>query len=145
MKSLFAQYATNRKHEAEGIWVEVQAATEHQKATRFRVARRGRTNKRYRAMLDAEIKPFSVQLRNETLDPETDEQITRKVFCSTILLGWSGVYAPEIFGTEDEIEFTVDNAIKLMKALPDLYDMLVEQASKASNFRDAEREDEAKN
>jgi hypothetical protein len=148
--SLFAQFATNRKAEAEGILVTFGGDT------KFRIARKSKANKRYKKMVDAEIKPHMTAIRNDTMDVELDEEITRKVFCNTILLGWEKMDEKEVFDESeyDVVEpgndqkyvgFTPERAMKLMKALPDLYEALNENATKMSNFRDETREADAKN
>jgi hypothetical protein len=142
--SLFETYATNRRFEAEGIWIDCGGGTQ------MRIARRNRFNKRYRKMIDSEVKPYQSAIKQDNLDPDIDARITTKVFCHTILLGWKGVKEPKIF-TEAEhdddgfVGYTPERGIKLMEALPDLYDMLGESANKASNFRDEQNIDDAKN
>lgn len=139
MSSLFAQFATNRRAEAEGVLVSFGGKTQ------FRIARRSKANKRYTAMLDREIKPHSHAVRAETLSPELDDEIMMRVFCHTILLDWQHVAEPKVFGTEDEVPYTPENGIKLMTALPELYAELNANSAKMSLFREEEREQDAKN
>jgi len=132
--SLFAQFATDRKAEVEGI-----ECTFDNEAF-FRLSRMGKTNKRYQKMLEAETKPHIHAIRNDNLDPAIDESITLKIFIAVILLGWRGLKCPELFSPEEHsdngcVPFTTENAERLFKALPDLYVALKENAGKMSNFR----------
>jgi predicted ATPase len=137
--SLFEQFATNRKAEVEGIEVTFD------NVTFFRIARMSKNNKRYQKMLEAETKPHRQALLNDTMDAKLAEAIDHKVFISTVLLGWRGLKEPKIFQTDEEVPFSAENATKLFDALPELYTELQKQASKLSNFRAAEVEDDSKN
>jgi hypothetical protein len=147
MSSLFAQFATNRKAEVEGVEVTFGGDAV------FRIARMSKSNKRYQKMLEQETKPHIHAIRNENLSPEIDEQITMKIFIATILLSWKGVEAPELFtqaehsvieGDKLYLPFTPENATKLFKALPELYIALKDNAQKMSLFRAEEIETDSK-
>lgn len=137
--SLFDQFATSRKAEVEGVEVTFGGNTT------FRIARMSRSNKRYQRMIEQETKPHIHAIRNDNLAPEIDDAITMKVFIATVLLGWKNLVEPKVFGTDDAIEYTPDNAEKLFKALPELYTALKENAAKMSNFRSEEVEADSKN
>jgi hypothetical protein len=154
MSSLFAQFATNRKAEVEGVEVTFGGDAV------FRIARMSKSNKRYQKMLEQETKPHIHAIRNENLSPEIDDQITMKIFIATILLEWKGVEAPELFTMEEHsiidqgaaglspvkryVPFTPENATKLFKALPELYIALKDNAQKMSLFRAEEIETDSK-
>lgn len=143
--SLFKQFATDRKAEAEGVLFDPNG-----EGTLFRLARRNRMNKRWRKMINAETKPYKAAIESpDGLDPDVDNKISVKVFCHTILLGWEKMDEPDVFD-QDEYEgeyvpYTPERGIKLMEAIPDLYDILSEQSAKAANYRDQEIEKDAKN
>jgi hypothetical protein len=146
--SLFEQFATNRKAEVEGIPVTFGGTNTDGTVPTFRIARMGRSNKRYQKMIEAETKPHLHAIKNDTLAPEIDAQITRKVFVHTVLLGWDNVAVPQVFGTEEKVPFTPDNALKLFdeeNGLPELYYSLREQAQKFATFRQADIEEDSKN
>lgn len=144
---LFQQFAMDRKAEAEGIWIQTDESTQ------FRIARRGRNNKRWRQMLDAETKPYQAQIKSETLDPEVDNRISTKVFAHTLLLDWRGVKddkyrvfaAEEHDGDNGTVKYTPERGIRLLTALPELYDLLSENAGKAANYRELQIEEDSKN
>jgi len=143
MASLFQQFATNRKAEVEGIEV-----TFDNEAF-FRISRMAKSNKRYQKMVEVETKPHIHAIRNDNLDPAIDEAITLKIFIATILLGWRGVKVHEYFTPEEHTDngylpYTHENAHKLFKELPELYQTLKEQASKMSLFRSEEMGQDSK-
>ena len=139
--SLFSQFATSRKAEVEGV----EFTFGGENAAIFTLARMGMNNKRYKRMVEQETKPYAHAIRNDNLAPEIDEAITLKIFIVTILLGWKNVVEPKVFGTDEEVPCTPENAEKLFKALPELYSALKENASKMSNFRAEEIELDSKN
>lgn len=133
--SLFQQFATNRKAEVEGVEVTFGGNNADGSTPTFRVARMSKTNKRYQKMLEQETKPHIHAIRNDNLDPAIDEAITLKIFIATVLLDWQNIVVPEVFGTEEKVAFTHENAEKLFKALPELYAALRENSQKMSLFR----------
>jgi hypothetical protein len=143
--SLFSQFATNRKAEVEGREFIFGEANADGSMPTFRLARMSNTNKRYKKMIDIETKPHIHAIRNDNLAPEIDEAITLKVFISTVLLGWKNVVVPEVFGSDDQVECTPDNAEKLFKSLPELFIALKENAQKMSNYRTEDIEADSKN
>jgi hypothetical protein len=143
--SLFEQFATNRKAEVEGVEVTFGSKNPDGTIPTFRIARMGKTNKRYQKMLEAETKPHIHAIRNDTLSADIDEAITLKIFLATVLLGWSGIIEPKIFGSDQAVPYTAENGEKLFKALPELYATLKQQASTMSLFRDSQVEEDSKN
>lgn len=143
--SLFAQFATNRKAEVEGVPVTFGNVNEDGTVPTFRLARMGKSNKRYQKLIEAETKPHIHAIRSNNLAPELDEAITLKVFCATVLVGWENVIVPEVFQPTSDVPggelkdrpvpFSAENAEKLMKALPELYANLKEQAQGMAIFR----------
>jgi hypothetical protein len=138
--SLFSEFKTNKSAEIEGVEVPYSKNDDGTIPT-FRIARMGRSNSNYRKTLERETRPFRRQMELETLSNEMADEITLKVFVSSILLGWNNVQDEN----GQEIPFNQENAIALMRNLPDLYDDLSNKASKASLFRDAMMERDSKN
>lgn len=153
MSSLFQQFATNRKAETEGVVVTFGGETT------FRIARMNKANKRYQKMLEQETKPHIHAIRNDNLSSDIDEAITLKIFIATVLLGWEKLTMPEVFSVEEHtiptdeqgaglygkyVPFTPENAERLFKALPELYNALKENAQKMSLFREQEIAEDSK-
>lgn len=138
-------FAVNNKAEMEGIEFRFGAVNEDGSEPVFKLARLGPANKRYKAMISKETKPLMTQINNDALPDEVSEEITLRVFCSTVLIGWRDLVLPEVFGSADRVEYSAENATKLMKSLPELYSILRAEAAKMSNFRDAVVSSDTKN
>ena len=138
--SLYKQFATDKNVERDGVVLSYGKNSKNKDIT-LRIARAGGANIRYTKLLEAAIKPYRRQLQNETMDNGVAEDITMRVYAQSVVLGWEGV--------EDEngndMEFTVENCMKLFKDLPDLWADIQSQATRAALFRQDILEADAKN
>ena len=138
--SLYKQFATDKNVERDGVVLSYGKNSKN-KDINIRIARAGGANIRYAKLLEAAIKPYRRQLQNETMDNGVAEDITMRVYAQSVVLGWEGV--------EDEngndMEFTVENCMKLFKDLPDLWADIQSQATRAALFRQDILEADAKN
>ena len=142
MSGLFKAYKTDAVAEVDGVDIEFfDAQNEDGTIPTFKVSRLGKSNKKYTKALEVATRPYRRQIELGVLKPEVSEKIFMDVFCTTILIGWKNVIGED--GTP--LKYSKDNAIKLMTALPDLYERIQSEASIASNFRDASLEEESKN
>ena len=140
MSSLYTQFQTDKNVEKDGV-VLTYGMNSKKKPIEIRIARAGGANIRYSKLLEAATKPYRRQLQNETMDNDLAEQITQKVYAQSVVLGWENV--------EDEngveMAFTVDNCMKLFKDLPDLWNDIQVQATRAALFRAQILETDSKN
>lgn len=138
--SIFDDFQTNPKAETEGVWVEY---SENKDGTlcAFKVSRMSKANKKYTKALERATKPVRRQIDLKTLKDEKAEDIFLQVFVDTVLLDWKNVQTR----SGDEIPFSREKALEVMKALPDLYDDLQEKAKEMELFRQEALEEEAKN
>ena len=138
--SLYKQFATDKNVERDGVVLSYGKNSKN-KDINIRIARAGGANIRYTKLLEAAIKPYRRQLQNETMDNGVAEDITMRVYAQSVVGGWEGV--------EDEngndMEFTVENCMKLFKDLPDLWADIQSQATRAALFRQDILEADAKN
>ncbi len=138
--SLYKQFATDKNVERDGVVLSYGKNSKN-KNIEIRIARAGGANIRYTKLLEAAVKPYRRQLQNETMDNGVAEDITMRVYAQSVVLGWEGV--------EDEkgndMEFTVENCMKLFKDLPDLWADIQSQATRAALFRQDILEADAKN
>lgn len=140
MSVLYKNFATDANVEAKGFWF-LAGLNDDETAVRFLLARKGKRNIEYVEMLTKKLAPYQVSISNDTVNPKVLEAIILDVFISTILKGWENVY-----GSDNKIlPYNKDNARKLMRELPDLYDVLNKQAEQASNYHDATVEKTIKN
>lgn len=138
--SLFSQFATDPQKEREGINI-VFPPNDDGTIPSFRVRRRSDRNQEYAKMLKRETEQYRRQIDMGMLDDMVSRAILMKVFCSTVLLGWDNVQDKD----NKPIVFSPENAIALFNELGDLYNDLISQSDKASNFRRDEVEQERKN
>lgn len=138
--SLFDQFETNAEKEAEGVEV-VYAPNKDGTIPTFTLSRMGKSNKRYSKMLDKASKPYARQLQLGTLDEATAENLFMGVFVKTVLKGWKNVRGRD----GKDLPFSVENALMVLKALPDLYEDLQDKARSAALFREETNEDDAGN
>ncbi|UYE91984.1 tail assembly chaperone [Klebsiella phage vB_KmiS-Kmi2C] len=139
--SLYSQYATNQDKESTGATIEVGVNDDDNSVISFVVARMGGANKAYQKALEEATRPYRRQLQQGTLSEKISEDILKRVFCKTILKGWSNVRDQ----FNEVLPFNQDTAYKLMTELPELYRELSEQASDIALFRDEQLKEEAKN
>lgn len=98
---------------------------------KFRCLRFGGLNSQnFKAAMAKEYKPFAKQIELNALPEEKDREIAVKVFVKTSLIGWSGV---EMNG--EKVEFSEENAVKLLLSLPELFASLAVQASDFKNYQ----------
>jgi hypothetical protein len=140
MSSLYRQFKLDDTKLAEGVAVVVGKNDDDSDIT-FIVGRIAPSNLKYSKMFEQETRPYRRQIDNETLDDMISREIFLKVFCRTILLGWKNVQNEK----NETLPFNYENAMALMKKLPELYDDLQAQAKKASLFREEMQETAAKN
>ncbi|UUV44528.1 tail assembly chaperone [Rhodobacter phage RcMotherGoose] len=138
--SLFDQFETNAEKEAEGVEVQY-APNKDGTIPTFILSRMGKSNKKYAKALDKSSKPYARQLQLGTLAEETAEALFMGVFVKTVLKGWKNVRGRD----GKDLPFSPENAIMVLKALPDLYDDLQDKARSAALFREETNEADAGN
>lgn len=138
--SLYKQFATDKNVERDGVVLSYGKNSKN-KNIEIRIARAGGANIRYTKLLEAAIKPYRRQLQNETMDNGVAEDITMRVYAQSVVLGWEGVEDEN----SNDMEFTVENCMKLFKDLPDLWADIQSQATRAALFRQDILEADAKN
>lgn len=138
--SLFKQFATNKEAEQDGIWVDF-GPNEDGTVPGFKIARAGKSNKKWTKAVERATKPHRRQMDLGTLDNVIAEKLMLGVFVDSILIDWRNVQDKD----GKEIKLSKESATALFEALPELYDELSTNASKAAMFRDEALENEAKN
>lgn len=134
MKGLYAAFGTDRKAELEGVWRDLGVVNEDNTKPGFLLARMSRNNTNYWAKVEAVAKEYKTEINLDIFTDAAAHQPMLEIFVDTILLGWRHV----VDKAGKPIEYSRDNAIKLLTDLPDLYELLREWASKISSFRDAD-------
>lgn len=100
--------------------------------TSFLIRRFNSQNPRVKAAMAAYYKPYARQVELGTLPQEKSDEITMKLFIDVCLASWQGI--------EDEkgnpIECNKENALKIFKSLPDLFDSLWKHANDFVNYKE---------
>ena len=136
--SLYDLFETDEVAETEGFELEV---FDGDTVIKFMLARAGGSNKKFVSRLQARMKPIQRKLDAGTIKEEVLEDIMVRTIAETLILSWDGVTDRD----GNEIPFSVENAVTLLRELPALREMILEEAQKISNFQAAEREENSGN
>lgn len=128
--SLYKQFKLDDTKQKEGVDVKF-APNDDETVPTFRLSYMSVTNPRYTKMLERESQPYKRLMDLKQLTPDLDNKIMARTFCQSILLGWENVQDID----SKPFPFTVENAIKLMLDLPELFSALKQEASDASKFK----------
>lgn len=117
---------------------------------RFRIARSGGSNQKYKKLLQARLKPYRHQIDNDTMDEAVSEQIIREVFAATVLLGWeskneNGEWEPWLDIKGEKVPYSPEAGAELLTELPEFFREIQSMSGKAANFRKFEEEEDLKN
>lgn len=143
-ESSYAAFQTNKGLEETGIWLDYGPF-------RVLIARAGGSNKRFARTLEAKTRPYQRAIKTETMDNAIAERLMREVFSTVVILGWEtkdaeGKWAKAIEMPNGELAGpTPENIQQVLEAVPDLFNDIQDQAQRAANFRDAQREGNAGN
>lgn len=119
-------FKSDKDLEKDGVWFSVSETTS------FLIRRFGGFNSsKVKAALAKYYKPYARLIEMGTLPEEKEKEIMVKVFVESSIIDWKGV---EIDGKE--VEFSIDAAVKLMTALPELSETLLSHASDTKNYRE---------
>ncbi len=88
------------------------------------------TNPRVKAAMASHYKPYARQIEMGSMEEIKQLEIQIKLFIDVCLVDWRGVEADG-----KPLEFTVDNAVKFFKALPDLFNTLWKHANDFTNYK----------
>lgn len=125
-------FRTSEKLEEEGAWVDLGDGAF------VCVARVG--NKKYNEYFEKALKPHRRQFRTGSMPTEVMDEILIRTLANTILLGWEGV---EYEGKE--LEYSVDNAIMVLRELKDFRSLISEISNEMETFKQEEQEEALKN
>lgn len=135
MSGTFGAFKSDIERERHGLWLDYGDAGE------FLVARAGGANKAYEKALNRITKPHRRALEAEAIDNDKAFDLMKQAFAEAVVLDWKGVTNAE----GEELPYSKDNCLWLLRELDDLFHALREDAHKASLFRAALREEAAGN
>lgn len=130
--NLADKFGTDKDLEREGVWVDMSGGAS------IKVARIG--NPEYKRMFQKITTPYKQQLRTNNMDEDIAEELLIKAMASTILLDWKGIYEGD-----EEMKYSIENAEKVLRDLPDFRVFVTEVSSEMELFRQGEQEEGIKN
>lgn len=146
--SLRSTFKTDRSLETDGVEVPVDINEHNGEPITINISRMGTSNKKYTKRLEAVMQPHQAALNNDSMPNELAGKLLRQVFVDTVLNGWNNLPKSELTGDDKDtelLEFNRENALALFEEMPELYTDWSERAKKAATFREAVRNDIAKN
>lgn len=144
--SIYDLYKTNVSLEKDGV-----ALMFAEEELRITLARAGGSNTKYERVIAAKAKPYKRAIQADLLSTDKANEILIKTFAEAVIVKWetrvNGEYKEgiELEGVQELQPATPENIVKVLKALPDLFEEIKAEATKLSNFRNMVREEDAKN
>jgi hypothetical protein len=139
-KSIYDAFETSEAAENEGQWFNYGPGPLGEDQ-RFLLARMARSNKRYTRAVQNFSDRYDRQMQAKTLSEEVAYEAMLDIFCTTVLLDWSGITTR----SGEPLPFSVQAAKELMHSLPDLYADLQALAQSREHYRQALNEEDAGN
>jgi hypothetical protein len=132
--NLHGTFATNKKTEEEGVELEIKPKDqpEDKEGVVFKIRRFSPLNPRVQAAMAAHHKPYARQLEMGLLSPSKSLELNILIFLDISLVGWRNI----LDESGKEIPYSRENALKLFKDLPDLFEFVHKYAMDADNFKD---------
>ena len=125
--NLYKEFGTSTKKELEGIKITPI------EGIHFYCRRSGGANKAYQEASTKRLRPYLQKFNSgKNIPLDIIQDINIENFCDWVLLGWENV----TFRDGTPMEFTKDNAKKLLKELPELYSALESESSDVNSFKE---------
>lgn len=149
--SAYSQFATNPELEKSGVILDY--GTYY-----LRIARAGGANKVFEKAMKRLFDPHRRAIQTETMPPAKFESLMRQAYAEAVVVGWG--YKKDVEdakfidgkfealdgeGEEVVLDFSVDNVVKVLADLPELFRDVQEQATKINLFKQDIRKADAKN
>lgn len=142
--SLYSRYKTSDSLEKSGIIMDLGYV-------QIRICRAGGANVAYTKRMEVLAKPHRRAIQANSLPRETAQEIAIRAYAETVITEWKTKKDDGKFydGIETEdgstVPFTVDNVVKALTDLPDLFNDIQEFAQNSSLFLQSNLEEDAKN
>lgn len=132
-KSIFEKFKTDETMEETGVWANFGDGI------RIKI-RRLKSKKSLDARRELD-KPIANEIRRGTLSAEEQKDLAIKQVAYGVIADWEGV--TNVDG--EDIVYTAKNAYELLKALPELADLIIGISVEADNYREQVVADAVKN
>lgn len=127
MALLSRYYKTDTSLETDGIWFPICEDIE------FKIKRAGGANKEFdKAVKSAMIRYKGVNFQQ--IGDEKTKEILYPIYAKTVVAGWKNILEIDDTGEEKELEFSVENCLKVFNDHPDLFLDVFNIASERQNY-----------
>lgn len=133
--STYKIFKTDETCEKDGVWFELGDAG------RFKLARAGGQNKKFKQLLSKLMRPHRRKIQTDTMPEGEAQKLMVKAFSRAVIMDWEGVTDPD----GEELAFNYDNCFKVMMDLPDLFSEIHETATENAIYKADIEEDDSKN
>jgi len=139
--NLDEMFLTDKESEEDGIWVEVDTT----KSLKIRA----NSAKAVTDLREQLMKPYAMLQRSGgKLSDDKSEEIGLRVIAGGVIADWKGIESIEGEGEDAKavpINYSADNAYKLLKAMPRFANFVVGISMDGQMYKDTVREDGVKN
>ena len=144
VSKIYANILTDEQLEKVGIWRDVN------EFIRIKIARSGGANKSFARLLEAKSKPYQRAIKTDTMDTAIAERIMREVYAEAVVIGWQTKDGDEwkdiiLFKDGSTANFSKAAVIRALEEFNDILIFVQDEATKASNFLQAQRDANAGN
>lgn len=141
MSSPYAAFKTDKKAEAEGIRLDYGDFW-------FQIGRAGGSNTKFAKILERLTAPHRRAIENQVLPDSKAKELMAQAYAEGVVFAWGSKKhgdgrMPDAEG--NPLDFSVDNVVKVLTDLPDLFMDIQEQAGRMQLFRQQLREADAGN
>jgi len=143
---LYQLFEMDKDLEREGISV-------NYGSVKFQLARAGGRNKAFKETFGAKTKKHRTQIDNETMSDDMADRIMAEAYAEAVILGWwtrkEDEHGDPVLDKKGEeqwedvienkqgkrVKYSVDECVRLLLDLPDLFGSLQTYAAKAANYK----------
>lgn len=97
----------------------------------FTILRAGLKNKKFTQALTKHSRKHQKKIQKGLLTKEQDREILVNVYADAIVVDWKGIKDD----SGKNLPFNRENCVKLLEDLPDLFEMIHEEANNMTNFQ----------
>lgn len=129
--SIYSAFSTDSQAEREGITLDFGP-----EIGQFQIARAGGANERFKSAVRRVVGPHQRSIDMGLIPESQARELMAECYAEAIVLGWSGVKDRD----GKELVFSKQACKALLMELPELFNVIQEEAQKMANFLQAKRE-----
>ena len=131
-------YATDKKVEAEGVWLPY-------KGFELCIKRASASNPKFAAARAVLSKRYGRKIDKGILSEEKVTRMLAELYADHVVIAWKGVLDPEDSERKKLLPYTRENVIRMLVELPVVFDDVAQYAVDLETFRSEQTEEVAKN